>query len=56
MRGKTRNPVSDMTLTAVMRRLKLSATVHGWRSTFKDYAAEKTSYANELSEMGGLAG
>jgi integrase len=51
IRGKTRNPVSDMTLTAVMRRLKLTATVHGWRSTFKDWAAEKTDYPNELSEM-----
>ena len=51
IRGKTRNPVSDMTLTAVMRGLKLSATVHGWRSTFKDWAAEKTDYPNELSEM-----
>ena len=51
MRGKTRNPVSDMTLTAVMRRLKLTATVHGWRSTFKDWAAEKTDFPNELSEM-----
>ena len=40
-----------MTLTAVMRGLKLSATVHGWRSTFKDWAAEKTDYPNELSEM-----
>jgi integrase len=44
-------PLSDMTLTACHRRLKLTATVHGWRSTFKDWAAEKTSYANELSEM-----
>ena len=44
-------PLSDMTLTACHRRLNISATVHGWRSTFKDWAAEKTSYANELSEM-----
>ena len=44
-------PLSDMTLSACHRRLKLTATVHGWRSTFKDWAAEKTSYANELSEM-----
>jgi integrase len=27
------------------------ATVHGFRSTFKDWAAEQTTYANELSEM-----
>jgi hypothetical protein len=24
---------------------------HGWRSAFKDWAAEKTDYPNELSEM-----
>ena len=51
MRGKTPNPVSDMTLTAVMRRLKRSAAVHGWRSTFEDWAAEKRDYPNELSQM-----
>ena len=27
------------------------ATVHGFRSAFKDWAAEQTAYANELSEM-----
>ena len=26
-------------------------TVHGFRSTFKDWAAETTDYPNELSEM-----
>lgn len=27
------------------------ATVHGFRSTFKDWASEQTSYPNEMSEM-----
>jgi integrase len=27
------------------------ATIHGFRSTFKDWAAEQTAYPNELSEM-----
>ena len=27
------------------------ATVHGFRSTFKDWAAEQTAYPNELSEI-----
>jgi integrase len=26
-------------------------TVHGFRSTFKDWASEQTSYANEISEI-----
>jgi Arm DNA-binding domain len=46
-----RGPLSDMSLTAVMRRLGLTATVHGTaRSTFKDWAAERTSYDNIVSE------
>lgn len=28
-----------------------TATVHGFRSTFKDWASEQTAYSNELSEM-----
>lgn len=43
--------LSDMTLTAVLRRLKVKAVPHGFRSTFKDWAAERTSYPNEMSEM-----
>ncbi len=45
-------PLSDMTLTAVLRRMKRTdITVHGFRSTFKDWAAESTAYPDELSEM-----
>lgn len=43
--------LSDMTLTAVLRRLKVKAVPHGFRSTFKDWASERTSYPNEMSEM-----
>ena len=34
-------PMSDMTLTALLRRLKVAdrATVHGFRSAFRDWAA-----------------
>ena len=33
------------------KRLGVDATVHGMRSAFKDWAAETTGYANEVSEM-----
>lgn len=33
-------PLSDMTLAAVLKRLKAPVTVHGFRSTFRDWAAE----------------
>lgn len=49
---KNRQPLSDMTLTAVLRRMNRSdLTVHGFRSTFRDWAAEVTNYPNEMAEM-----
>lgn len=44
-------PLSDMTLTAVMRRMGLDAVPHGLRSTFRDWAAETTGYPGEVVEM-----
>jgi hypothetical protein len=44
-------PLSDMSLTAIMRRMELDAVPHGFRSTFRDWAAEKTNYPNEVVEM-----
>lgn len=43
--------LSDMSLTAVMRRMKLEAVPHGFRSTFRDWASEKTSHQSEVVEM-----
>ncbi len=45
------SPLSDMTLAAVLRRMKVDATPHGFRSTFRDWAAESTSYPREVCEM-----
>jgi integrase len=42
--------LSDMTLTAVMRRMDVAAVPHGFRSTFRDWAAEHADYPNELAE------
>lgn len=48
-RGK---PMSDMTLTAILKRMGLRHfTVHGFRSSFRDWAAETTHHANETIEM-----
>jgi integrase len=35
----------------VLKAIRPGVTVHGFRSTFKDWASEATSYANEVSEM-----
>jgi integrase len=43
--------LSDMTLSAVLRRMGVAAVPHGFRSTFRDWAAERTAYPNEVCEM-----
>lgn len=43
--------LSDMTLSAVMRRMKVDAVPHGFRSTFRDWAAERTNFPRDLAEM-----
>ena len=43
--------LSDMTMTAVMRRMKATAVPHGFRSTFRDWAGEKTNFPRELAEQ-----
>jgi integrase len=43
--------LSDMTLTAVMRRMELAAVPHGFRSTFRDWAAERTNHPRDVAEM-----
>ncbi len=43
--------LSDMTLTAVMRRMKVDAVPHGFRSTFRDWAGERTNYPREMAEQ-----
>ena len=43
--------LSDMTLTAVMRRMELKAVPHGFRSTFRDWCAEHTDVPREVAEM-----
>ncbi|WP_406624597.1 tyrosine-type recombinase/integrase [Acidovorax sp. SDU_ACID1] len=49
--GTKGQPLSDMTMTAVMRRMKVDAVPHGFRSTFRDWAGEKTHYPRELAEQ-----
>ena len=49
--AKPGTPLSDMTLTAVMRRLGAGHyTVHGFRSSFRDWAGDLTSFPREIAE------
>ena len=44
-------PISNMSMTAVLRRMKLDAvTVHGFRSSFRDWAGETTHFPTEVIE------
>lgn len=47
----SKGALSDMTLTAVLRRMKVPVTVHGFRSTFRDWCAERTAVPAEVAEM-----
>jgi integrase len=49
--GTKKQLLSDMAMTAVMRRMKAEAVPHGFRSTFRDWAGEKTNYPRELAEQ-----
>jgi integrase len=40
-----------MAMTMLLRRMKVDATVHGFRSAFRDWAAECTGYSHEVCEM-----
>ena len=45
-------PLSDITLTAMLRRMQRDdITVHGFRTSFRDWAAEATDYPQEMAEM-----
>jgi integrase len=48
---KAGKALSDMSLSAVLRRMeRVSITVHGFRSTFRDWSAESTSFPREIAE------
>jgi integrase len=50
--GKAGRPLSNMAMTEVLRRMgRGDVTVHGFRSTFRDWAAERTNFPSEVVEM-----
>ena len=49
--SQSNRSLSDMTLTAVLRRMERNdLTQHGFRSTFRDWAGETTPYPREVIE------
>jgi len=50
--GKVGKPLSNMAMVEVLRRMgRGDITVHGFRSTFRDWAAERTNFPSEVVEM-----
>lgn len=43
--------LSDMTLSAVIRRMGAPCVPHGFRSSFRDWVSERTNYPSDMAEM-----
>lgn len=48
--GNRDKPLSDMTISKVLRARGLAYTVHGFRSSFREWAGETTDYPREVIE------
>lgn len=47
---KPDRPLSIMAMEMMLRRMKVDVTVHGFRSSFRDWAGESTSFPREIAE------
>ena len=47
---KAGRPLSEMSLEMLLRRMKVAVTPHGFRSTFRDWCGECTSFPREIAE------
>src|SRR5262245_10212001 len=48
--GDRRDMLSNMAMEMLLRRMGRDVTVHGFRSTFRDWAAERTDFPSEVAE------
>lgn len=50
--GKAKRPLSGMAFLMLLRRMtRDDLTAHGFRSTFRDWAAERTSFPREVADL-----
>jgi integrase len=49
--AKPGKSLSNMAMDMLLRRMNSDVTVHGFRSTFRDWASERTNFPNEVMEM-----
>jgi integrase len=46
-----KKPLSNMAFLMMIKRMKKDITTHGFRSSFRDWAAERTNFSREVCEM-----
>lgn len=49
--GKAGSPLSDVAVNKALASVAKAVTVHGMRSTFRDWAADQTAYPREVAEQ-----
>ncbi len=49
--GKAGRPLSNMAMLELLRGLRPDLTVHGFRSTFRDWTSETTNHPNHVVEQ-----
>jgi len=48
---RSRKPISNMAMLQLLDRMEVDVTTHGFRSSFRDWAAERTAFPFEVCEM-----
>jgi integrase len=48
---KSNRPLSNMAMDMLLRRMKVDVTVHGFRSAFRDWCGEETSFPRDVAEQ-----
>jgi len=48
--SRNRKKISNMAMPMLLRRMNVDATVHGFRSTFRDWVSEETLHSPEVAE------
>lgn len=49
--SKNGKPITNMAMPMLIRRMNLDVTIHGFRSTFRDWVSEETNHSPEVAEM-----
>src|SRR4029078_10401268 len=47
-----RKHLSNMAFLMLLRRMAVPVTAHGFRSSFRDWSAERTNFSRDVAELG----